>query len=753
MRTSSLWIVSLFGALALASPLAAAPALHAFEPPPMLPGQAELLAAPEALTSAGGCQPQGSMARNGDIVYVLLNFVRGRFTINNPDPTDPQKDGEDPVELRSYGGCKSGPAVYVKPGDTLRIDLVNRTDKDDPSCLENPPSGLSLQLTPGVSCFNTTNLHTHGLHVSPAGNSDNVLLNIGPQTNFPYEINIPADHPAGTFWYHAHRHGSTAVQVASGASGILIVKGSRQYAPPTPQNPYPRADIDTVLHNSQGAPLKEQLFLFQQIAYACFDNEPDQPGGPWQQIYTAKGLYNINSGADVQNAPWTCPLASPGHPVTPGAVENFALQLDSPSIWDTSGRFTSINGTVQPTITVSAGEIQRWRFVHAGIHDTINVQIVRASPMGAANLIAASSLSGNRQQQKADLAVSCAATPDTLIPQFEIASDGLTRAKIHTIRAAKIGDVLESNYLQPGYRSDILVAFPAAGDYCLLDQAAPAPERVSNGPGGQGPSTPQLLAYIHVRGGQTVTTDLQDYIETSLYDANPQLPSTVRSALRGGDLSPWAPFKDLSPATKPDVQHANFVIHFPAFQINGTSYDPNIVNITRQVNTSDDWILTSEGEPHIFHIHINPFEVIDVTKNDATGQQTSIFNQDGTCRADSVVSDKQGLADQYCGMHHVFRDTVIVENNYQVHIRTRYDRYIGEYVLHCHILDHEDSGMMLNIAIVPDLKAPGGGLGMPFMRRTMLGTEPPSPKRSDLNYGFWPICRGGAANRNRSLAN
>lgn len=67
-------------------------------------------------------------------------------------------------------------------------------------------------------------------------------------------------------------------------------------------------------------------------------------------------------------------------------------------------------------------------------------------------------------------------------------------------------------------------------------------------------------------------------------------------------------------------------------------------------------------------------------------------------------------------MHHVFRDTVIVENNYQVHIRTRYDRYIGEFVIHCHILDHEDSGMMLNIAIVPDLNAPGGGLGMASMK-------------------------------------
>jgi FtsP/CotA-like multicopper oxidase with cupredoxin domain len=66
-------------------------------------------------------------------------------------------------------------------------------------------------------------------------------------------------------------------------------------------------------------------------------------------------------------------------------------------------------------------------------------------------------------------------------------------------------------------------------------------------------------------------------------------------------------------------------------------------------------------------------------------------------------------------MYHVFRDTIFVENNYTVHVRTHYDRYIGEFVIHCHILDHEDAGMMLNIQIVPDLNAPGGGLGMPQM--------------------------------------
>jgi len=73
---------------------------------------------------------------------------------NNPDPTDPQPDGLDPVELRSYGGCKSGPAIFVKPGDTLRVDLINQLAKDDPSCLPNPPEGLGLPAL--VGCFNTT---------------------------------------------------------------------------------------------------------------------------------------------------------------------------------------------------------------------------------------------------------------------------------------------------------------------------------------------------------------------------------------------------------------------------------------------------------------------------------------------------------------------------------------------------------------------------------------------------------------------
>ncbi|MGA2650779.1 MAG: multicopper oxidase domain-containing protein [Terracidiphilus sp.] len=727
-----------FAAIAAGLSLPAVAQVREFEPPPTLvPAGPQATAKLNALMLAAKPSPseaceQATVAVDGRIVNVTLKEMYADSFIFNPATDDPWPNHMDPLHLRSYGGCKQGPLIPVYPGDTLRVNLINDLPKDDPTCLPNPPAGLALP--PGVGCFNTINLHTHGLHVSPSGNSDNVLLNILPQTQFPYEFNIPEDHPAGTFWYHAHRHGSTAVDVSSGAAGILVVRGNRPYTPPTKEDPHPIADIDTVLHDPAGKPLAEQFFFFQQLAYACFSNPPDQVGGPWQQLWTKNGFYNVLSPPTGKTSPanseWTCPLPTKDNYATPGVLENFQLQLFSASIWDTNGRFTSVNGVVQPTITIPAGEIQRWRFVHAGVHDTINLQLVRAIPqVGSDTALKDSSFKGNRLEQADEVQHECPSLPETLVPQFAIASDGLTMTRIHNLEGLNVPSSDGANYLQPGYRSDILVVFPEDGYYCLLDQAAPQSQRfdpsTGNG-GGSGPSKAQLLGIIHVVGGHPVTGDLEKYIEDSLYAANPQLPAPVRDGLRNGDLTPWAPFIDLAPPERrEEPQQANFAINTAAsgspFQINGVSYDPNVVNITRQVNTTDDWILQATGnpvqaaEPHIFHIHVNPFEVIDVIHILPDGTQQSIYDEHGHCTKD-IVPDSQGLANQYCGMWHTFRDTIFVENNYYVKIRTRYDRYIGEYVIHCHILDHEDAGMMLNIEIVPDATQPNGGLGMPGMK-------------------------------------
>src|ERR1044071_2488219 len=144
--------------------------------------------------------------------------------------------GNDKVHLRSYNGALVGPTIRARAGDTLNIHLVNRLPANPPTLnnLEVQAAELARELTRGVPPplttdiphnFNTTNLHTHGLHVSPAGDSDNFLIAISPGEEFFYEIKIPPDPPPGTFWYHPHVHGSTALQVSSGMEGALIIEG------------------------------------------------------------------------------------------------------------------------------------------------------------------------------------------------------------------------------------------------------------------------------------------------------------------------------------------------------------------------------------------------------------------------------------------------------------------------------------------------------------------------------------------------
>jgi FtsP/CotA-like multicopper oxidase with cupredoxin domain len=81
--------------------------------------------------------------------------------------------------------------------------------------------------------------------------------------------------------------------------------------------------------------------------------------------------------------------------------------------------------------------------------------------------------------------------------------------------------------------------------------------------------------------------------------------------------------------------------------------------------------------PHPFHIHVNPFEVV------------SILDGEGQDRLQEVYGGP------------VWRDTIILPEGWRIRFRAEYRRYIGPFVQHCHILDHEDQGMMELVEIVP----------------------------------------------------
>lgn len=99
----------------------------------------------------------------------------------------------------TYSGVFPAPTLVVNPGDVLNLKLVNSTSM-------------------------MTNLHTHGFHVSPSGNSDNPLVEIMPGESFQYQIKIPKNHPSGTFWYHPHHHKFVAKQLSAGLAGAIIIE-------------------------------------------------------------------------------------------------------------------------------------------------------------------------------------------------------------------------------------------------------------------------------------------------------------------------------------------------------------------------------------------------------------------------------------------------------------------------------------------------------------------------------------------------
>ncbi|MEO7589122.1 MAG: multicopper oxidase domain-containing protein, partial [Arachnia sp.] len=102
--------------------------------------------------------------------------------------------------MLTYNGSVPGPTWILRPGDRLEVRLVNNLDEP-------------------------TNLHTHGLAVSPEDNGDNPFITIGAGESFDYLFELPKDHPTGVFWYHPHHHGSVADQVFGGLYGAIVVEG------------------------------------------------------------------------------------------------------------------------------------------------------------------------------------------------------------------------------------------------------------------------------------------------------------------------------------------------------------------------------------------------------------------------------------------------------------------------------------------------------------------------------------------------
>jgi FtsP/CotA-like multicopper oxidase with cupredoxin domain len=98
-----------------------------------------------------------------------------------------------------------------------------------------------------------------------------------------------------------------------------------------------------------------------------------------------------------------------------------------------------------------------------------------------------------------------------------------------------------------------------------------------------------------------------------------------------------------------------------SFLINGRTFDANRIDTSVRLGAVEDWdYINQTGMDHPVHLHVNPFQVIG-----PNGQPELAW-----------------------------RDTVNVSSGGRVRFRVQFADFVGKTVQHCHILDHEDMGMM-----------------------------------------------------------
>jgi len=156
--------------------------------------------------------------------------------------------GNQSVTALLYNGSLMAPTLHIKPGERLVMNYVNRLDQP-------------------------TNIHFHGFHVSPTGSSDNIFRVVEPGETARYVLDIPIDHPTGTFWYHPHLHGLATTQVGGGMSGLIKVEGLEDLLP-------------NALHN-----ITQQTFVLKAFPWSL-NGTSTNPIYKWANYFTVNGQIN-----------------------------------------------------------------------------------------------------------------------------------------------------------------------------------------------------------------------------------------------------------------------------------------------------------------------------------------------------------------------------------------------------------------------------------------------------------------------------
>ena len=705
--------------------------------------------------------------------YTVQNVTQGTFTVNDALKVTPSSH-----KKSTWVTDIIGPTLRVKPGDVITLHLINNMPDDRgskyssgvDSCIGNPKVS-------GATC-NMTNFHTHGFHDSPADYvkstgeiassstdtkydserdywvGDDVVDSLLPGGNqWDIKTEIPDNHPAGTFWYHPHQHGATAVHLSSGLEGAIIID-----------------DVGpTITDNKNGSVIKtldglladigatERLMMFQHIPYGS----------------TTTPFKDYGS----------TPLCTKKHPCEVGWAlgnkneaendANFAGQIFT--------GYTLVNGQTYPLIEMSAGHTERWRLINGGVAEPISLQIVKLSDKGASELdsVLDKLVAPNREPfvvpicdpqdtDKVVVGAIAAKSNPPFCPKSKnpplveptdvdqwladstnfvkysveylmgiIAYDGITTGQVEAVPVPSCPNIptntsapTSSNIngknvfpncvtLSPGNRIDALIQPQSwsAGTYLLLKNVN-YDYLAENGAA----TAEDIVAVLSVTGdGDDDIWPLgqfMPYAQTQYYPPNPSLATATPDAEyeahflfyldSNNQFKPDGPTPG-NPKDSEKIPHISFGMAFGSpGHLDYEEFTENMEPIVLSLDQLGEWTVKVEDNgivqsAHPFHIHTNPFYLTEIqTCTKTVTGSTGNFH--------STYTD---CSSEYPNR---WQDTLLVQPNQIVKFRYKPTDFEGSFVFHCHFVDHEDRGMMRWVKVCAE------------------GTE----CSSDLTYGLLP---------------
>lgn len=521
-----------------------------------------------------------------------------------------------------------GPTLRLTPGGTLRLTLKNELGPESAATSSAKMNQLHM--------VNTTNVHTHGLHVDPK--IDSIFRKAEPGQTLEYELPIPASHAPGVHWYHSHSHGSSAMQIMGGLLGGIIVD-----------------DVP--------AGLKAIPEVIVVVHHLKFESANTQNCGNQFPIFDPFKVYSVDEMAAEGKSDLVADpvFANP-------AIKEFLL----------------VNGQYQPSLSMRPNEQKRLRIVIATGAETPYLEF-EGPPV-------------------CTMAV--------------IAFDG--------VYITGPPRVLTTVRMVPGQRVEIIVSCNAVGTYNLLSN-----HRLGTYP----KVTLMVFAITGTAAVPTAVGNLDAITVRPAYLRDLRDAPAARSfdyhfsqGGKSGDVQTGCNYW-LGEGSNCAAGLASSSCRFRPF-LGSRGLDAKALDDGAHVGTVGDIetirIFGLGNEPHPVHIHVNHFQIISYVKN-TNGQPLTDWMEVGDWR--DTVPALDGL----------------------LTVRTVLDTFSGEVVLHCHMLMHEDRGLMTTFLIEPAVAAPAAPSSTTAsLTPTPVGptTAPPTtaaPSSPGASLTFGPTAPPGVA--------